>query len=376
MMASESWGMVIFSTPYLVAQLIIIKYDGNVPPTAVVLRQVLNGMTQNQWDVLARYPASFEPTLMLSEGTGTLVPVTGPPFEITVLVPAAYRDIFNSDATAPGWTYFRKWRTVYKGHTVHLNAPDLANQGRIIAAASATESSIKNVSLLTPGAAAGDSQAIAMRYTVSPPYFDNILAQQDTNARQDIIKKGEYIQQRLWNKVVIWNEGEDVRGIHRAANAAVNGINVPYPAANLIKRDGFDLNLGWFVENIRGLSALAEIHIKHRVAHEFNCPGTSPWQVFARPCPPADQGALNLYFALSSLLPHAYDSAFNDAGLLSSIITKCIGSVAAPALRSALSAGAGLIHSLVDRGISSVDRKLQKYSTMTGSTEYGDRGYT
>lgn len=375
-LVSNDWSAIIFSTPYLLSQLIIVRYDGNTPPTQSVLRDVLNGMTLNEWDVQARYPAFFTPTQMLPLSGGVLVPVTGPPFDISVLVPAALRDNFDSSTNAPGWTYFRKWRTVSKGHTVHLNAPDLANEGRVISAASATESSIKNVVLQGGGAAGGANQAVALRYTVSPPYADNVLAQQDTNSRQDVIKKGEYVQQRLWNKVQVWNEAEDVRGIFRVSDAAINGFNVVVPTNAMIKRDGFDMNLGWFVENIRGLSPAAEIHIKHRVKLEFNVPGSSPWAPFARACPPEDEGALNLYYCLSPKLPHAYDSAFNDWGLLSGIITRCISQIGVPLLRQAVGQGSRLIHSMIDAGMDQVDRNLAKYSTMTGATGYGDRGYT
>lgn len=372
---STEWGMIIFSTPYLVSQLIIIRYDGSVPPSELVLRQVLNGMSILQWDVDARYPSFFTPSTMLPPTTGASIPITGPSFDISVLVPAALRDNFNSDASAPGWTYFRKWRTVSKGHTVHLNAPDLSNEGRVISAASATESSIKNVSVQGGSAAAGAIQQVAMRFTVSPPYADNVLAQQDTNSRQDVVKKGEYIQQRLWNKVQVWNEAEDVRGIFRVEDSAVVGFNAVLPDTSLIKRDGFDMNLGWFVENIRGLSPSAEIHIKHRVKLEFNVPGSSPWAPFSKPALTEDEGALNLYYCLSAKLPHAYDSAFNDWGLLAGIITRCISQIGVPLLRSAAGQGARLIHSLVDQGMRKVDSNLAKYSSMTGQTGYGDRGY-
>jgi hypothetical protein len=373
---TDTWGCVIFSTPYLMNQLIVLRYDGLVPPADSVVRQVINGMTRAVWDDDARYPSFFRPTVMLPESTGVLVPVTGSPFDISILVPAAMRQSFNGTVDAPGWSYFRKWRTMSKGHTVHLNAPDLSNEGRIISAASATESAIKTLSIRGGNEAAGAIQDIALRFTVSPPYIDSILAQQDTNSRQDVVKKGEYIQQRLWNKVQVWNEAEDVRGIYRAENAAVNGFNLVLPSLDMVKRDGFDMNLGWFVENVRGMNLNAQIHIKHRVKLEFNVPGSSPWAPFSRSPAPLDIGALNLYYCLATKLPHAYDSAFNDWGLLSGIITNCIGRLATPMLRAAAGKGAGLIHNLIDVGMRRVDTSLAKYSTMTGQTGYGDRGYT
>lgn len=368
---TTEWSNLTFSTPYLMSQQIYVRFAGTTPPDPENLRQAINGITNTNWDTAARYPNFFAPTTQLTNN-GTLVAYTDVPFEISNLVPSALRGILNSFETAPGWLYFRKWRTVSKGHTMHLNAPDLANEGRDIAAATATESSVKTIGMLS---GSPNNTSLAVRYTVTPPYIDSVLAQQDVQARQDVIKKGVYAQQRHWNRAIIWNEAEDVRPIFRAPSAAFAGFQVALPSTDFIKRDGFDLNLGWIVHNTRGLNPMAELHIKHRVKIEFSVPGTSPWAPFTRSAPEEDDGAMNLYYSLSSKLPHLFDSSFNDWGFLANILAKCISKVSSPALRRAMQVGGSMIHDLVDQGIAKADSALAKYGSYTGQTGYGDRTF-
>lgn len=365
---SKNWSAVIFSTPYLMSQLIIIRFDTADIPIQANVRDAVNAMTYAEWDASA-YPSWHEPVMASNLIDGEVVEYDGPRFEITHLKPAAL-SAFSSLPTSSGWTYFRKWRTVYKGHTMHLNAPDLANQGRIISASTATESSIKNLGdqydadLVNP--------IVAARYSVTPPFADNILAMQDVDARQDIFKKGSYSIQRHWNEAIIWNEAEDVRPIIRVSTSASTGLRYAVPDSSYFKVDGFDLNLGWIVDHVRGISSQAEIHIKHRVGISFSVPGTSPWAPFMTPCVPKDEGALNLYRELSSRLPHNYDSSFNDMGFLSGAINSVLGMFKGP-LRSAIKMGAGFLHGLIGKGENYANSKVDKMSATT--SEYGDRGF-
>lgn len=365
----NAWSCIVFSTPYLVSQLIIIRFSTVNVPSAENLQRCLNAMSVVDTNS-AYYPNFFRPTQILLGGL--LSPYTGPPFEILILRPAAL-SAFNSGITAAGWTYFRKWRTVYKGHTIHHNAPDLSNEGRIITAATATESSTKN--LLDNDT---DTEVNA-RFSVSPPFADNVLAMQDVNSRQDIVKKGAYAMQRHWNSSIIWNEAEDVRAIFRVATSAANNVGPDFsvPNSNYLKVDGFDLNLGWIVENIRGINMKAEIHIKHRCGVSFNVPGTSPWAPFMCPPPSEDSGSMKLYHVLSAQIPHSFDSSFNDWGFLGGILDRVVGGLA-PLLGGALQGLTGMIHGLVDRGSNRLREALPMslHGTYSGGQQYGDRSYS
>jgi hypothetical protein len=369
----EGWGCVIYDTPYFASQLIIFRYlTVSGIPSQDDIRLTVNAITNVQWDTSARYPNFFRPTEQISLA-GVITPYTGPPFEITNLVPAALQGRFGSQTGAanPGWAEIRKWRYGYKGHTCHLNAPDLANEGRIIQSLTSTESSVKTIGL--PPSASNLNTSIACRFTVSPPFEDNILAMQDTQARQDIFKKGSYAVQRSWNKVMVWNEAEDVRPIIRVPDAATIGVNFQLPEVAALKVDGFDMNMGWIVENIRGLNYAAEVHIKFRSCLLVSVVGSSPWAAFMVDAPEEDTGATNLLYKLATLLPHTYEACFNDMGFLGGIISKVLGTVTG-ALPKVLGLGAKFLHGLVDKGEAYANNQLQKYSSYGGPGEYGDRG--
>jgi hypothetical protein len=362
------WTCVIFSTPYFMSQLIIIRFPENAPPNTTQLRGAINAMTAAEWSS-AFYPSFYFPSSFLND-LGFVTAYDGPPFELTVLRPASFNN-FSALNTSSGWSYFRKWRTTYKGHTVHLNAPALANQGRVISAATATESSVKNI--LNQGVVANINDVTAARYSVTPPFQDNILAMTDTQAYQDLAKKGVYCIHRHWNKAIIWNEAEDVRPIWRAASAAQTDISVSVPNLDYLKFDGFDLNLGWVVDQFRGLSTQASLHIKHRVGIEVNVPGTSPWAPFLQSSLLEDDGAWNLYFHLSTTLPHAYESSYNDMGFLTNILGKAINLFSGP-LKGAIKVGANVLRGFIGTGEEYLNDKVGSTARQQRAA-YGDRGF-
>lgn len=371
---NESWSLVIYTTPYLEAPIIMIRFLADSVPTLANVRNVINAMLTTEWNDSVYPLYHTAATVINNDGTG-LIAYTGAPFDVTHLRPSALSSL-GPEPNAAGWSWFRKFRTVYKGHTIHLNAPDLANEGRIISASSATESSVKNLRVGAASPTVNTDGTVAARYTVTPPFADNVLAIQDTNSRQDVIKKGSYGVQRGWNEPV-WNEAEDVRPIWRAPEASSGnpGNNTVIPANSLLKLDGFDMNLGWTVDHIRGINYMGEIHVKHRQGIEFNVPGTSPWAPFMKPAPVADEGAMNLLRQLSSLLPHFYDSSFNDMGILGGLLSRLINGVGQPVLQHAISTGASFVRGLLGRAENAAQNRLSKYTSQVGNQGYGDRSY-
>jgi hypothetical protein len=369
LMESELATIVVFSTPYFHVHYIVVRFFDSGPNDSQ-LRDCINALTSLQQDTLARYPNWFSPTSVFAPGGLTLTPYTGPPFEITFCVPAALQTFTSSivpGSQSNSWSWFRKFRFVGKGATMHLNAPGLANQGRVISAATSTESSVKNLQIT------GGIAPIAARYTVSPPFQDNILAMQDANAHQDLAKKGEYTIQRHCNDSIIWNEAEDVRAIWRVSSSASAGTiaeNSIITNTGFAKIDGFDMNLGWIVQHVRGLSQSAALHVKSRSMISVNVPGTSPWSPALKAVLTKDAPALVLYRELSSKLPHSFVSDYNDWGLLSKTITSTIAKVAAPLARSGLKSGFNVLNGFIDRieGVESI-----AFNSSRGG--YGDRRF-
>jgi hypothetical protein len=230
---------------------------------------------------------------------------------------------------------------------------------------------VKNVVLTTGGAI--PNQAIAARFTVSPPFADNILAMQDANAHQDLAKKGEYTIQRHANDTIVWNEAEDVRPIWRVASALTTGTTqAVMPNNGFQKVDGFDMNMGWIVQNIRGISQQASIHLKTRSCIVATVPGTSPWAPIMKPIITKDQPALVLYKELSAKLPHSFVSDYNDWGLLSKTILSCITRIAAPLARSGLRAGYASLNNVLNQYAGPADP--MPFNASRGG--YGNRGFS
>lgn len=378
---NDTWGIIIFDTPYLVAQQIMVRY-GAVAPSEASVRQYLNGISQVRppW-----FPLWLRPTVQCVENfinrnhpTVNFPVNTLADFEVSFMRPATLTT-FGLTPDAPGWATIRKFRCAKKGRTLHLNAPATATQGRVVSAQIGTESSAK-ILMQNPDATVGDVQtAYPARFTVTPPFQFNTLAQQDLNARQDVIKKGSYDMQRHWGGAILWNEVEDVRPIWRAniSNLAatwripsgyINELGVNVNTQELMKYDGFDVNLGWVVTHIDGLSNQATIHMKCRSTWELNVPGTSPWAGMKKaPCA-SDPGALCLEKLIGPTIPHSYEAQYNDIGLLADMLGKLIPAVGNVALK-----GLGSIFLGRNRGSRGNNQSIQ--DPYSGPGLYGDSGF-
>nr|WPR18160.1 MAG: peptidase A21 family protein [Crogonang virus 37] len=382
-----TWGLMIYDTPYLLAQQILIRYDDAVgPPTQVQVRQYLNGLDQSEANGPTLYPSWYRPVRYLEEfiqpnGVGRLAfRYEKAPFEVSVLKPAVFGS-FNFSADAPGWRTIRKFRFVSKGRTLHLNAPATATQGRMVSGQVGTESSAKIITIDPDAMEFPIQDVLPARFTVSPPADFNILPQQDLNCRQDIIKTGSYDMQRHWNGSHMWNEVEDVRPIFRADSGNLTAnfhMASQYQDAQggtsfsnqTLKYDGFDVSLGWTVTHIDGMSSVASVHMKHRSYWEVNVPGDSPWAANKQaPCP-HDAGALSLEKQIAPCIPHSFEAKFNDAGLLGMLI-RGVTSVGKSLLGGAVS---GAMQSLSNRA-GAYGRKVVIDDPYSGRSIYGESGF-
>lgn len=376
----ETWGCILFDTPYFVSQQIMIRYrDSLGPPSQASVREYLNGLSVAQWGNTL-YPQWFRPQRRMVEDFTNINHPTleavmeDAEWEVSTLRPAVLSQ-FSVSPNASGWATIRKFRNVAKGRTIHLNAPATATQGRVVSGQIGTESSPK-ILMQDPDPGADDVQTpYPARFTVSPPFAFNTLPQQDLNCRQDIIKTGSYDMQRHWNGAHMWNEVEDVRPIWRANAgnlAAVWRMPITVPTvgagplntASLMKYDGFDVSLGWTVTHIDGMSGAASVHMKHRSVWEVNVPGSSPWAANkTAPCP-HDAGALSLEKQLAPAIPHSFEAKYNDMGLLAAIL-KGVTSVGKQVL---IRGASSMLNSYVGR-MNVID------DPYPGRNLYGDNGF-
>lgn len=374
--ATDTWGLILFDTPYFVTQQVFVRYlDSIGPPDQQVLREFLNGMVRTE-TVSAYYPGWFRPLRRAAEiivGFHSELQFVYAPasFEVSLLRPSVLSE-FSPFPRANGWGFIRKFRFVGKGRTIHLNAPATATQGRVVSGQLGTESSPK-ILMQDTDPVNLMQRAYPVRFTVTPPFGFNNLPQQDLNARQDIIKTGSYDMQRHWNGSHIWNEVEDVRPIWRAPAGDLIGnwrlpityidsVGLPQNTDALMKYDGFDVSLGWTVTHIDGLSSQASIHMKHRSMWEVNVPGTSPWAANKMaPCL-HDPGALSLEKQLAPCVPHSFEAKYNDMGLLAGLL-RGVCSVAR-------TGAAGMLGAIASRY--SVPRRTVIDDPYTGNSLYGE----
>jgi hypothetical protein len=334
--SDELWNLILYDTPYLVYEGIFIRYLSSGPaPSALQVRMAVNGMRRAEVNN-ATYPQWYRPVRYMETDTSNLnyptirlIRNNNIRFEISFFRPAVLAN-FNSSPAAIGWAEVRKYRFVAKGRTLHLNAPATGTQGRVVSGQLGTESSVKTL-IQTPNTDSPVSIPWPCRFSVSPPFDFNILAQQDLNARQDIIKTGSYDMQRHWNSSIDWNEVEDVRPIFRAEASNLIGAFVcpptflnendeESPFGELLKYDGFDLNSGWVVSHVSGMSKLATVHVKYRAYWELNVPGNTSWSGMKKaPCI-SDAGALEAEKQIGACIPHSFEAIYNDRGLLADIL--------------------------------------------------------
>ena len=146
---NETWGLIVFDTPYFIAQQIMVRYRDSVgPPSQTLLREYLNGISRVRVNGSYWYPSWHTP------GRRAIEDLTDPNypaisfvlqnanFQVTFLRPSVL-SAFSFDPDAEGWSYIRKFRFVAKGRTLHLNAPATATQGRVVSGQVGTESSPK-----------------------------------------------------------------------------------------------------------------------------------------------------------------------------------------------------------------------------------------
>lgn len=363
----RTWDVVIFGTPYLVSQLIMIRFLTGSVPTPDELRGTVNALTSTQWDTVCRYPNWHRPASIVSNA-GVSGAYSGTDFQISTLVPTGMSS-FNSQQTGAHWDSFRKWRFLSAGFTTHLNAPSVANQGRTIVAHTATESALGNINITQ--VAADINITPNVRMTVTPPFNDINLALQDTQCYQDITKIGSYAISRGWNETILWNEARDVRPIYRVPASNMSETSFALANTTFLKYDGFDPGKEWIVSYHRGLSQDASLHVKYRSFVELNVPGTSVYAPFMHSATPEDKASLLLVAKLQAELPHTYNAAYNDWNLLAGLIKTCTQRIINPFLRGALTTSTKFIHNLVDSGSKKIHDKLRQYDAYDGEGTYG-----
>lgn len=339
----------------------------------------------------------------------------------TVFATCSMRDADSSHAEA--WTHFNtaladnvvdavtawsrsgleRWRLIYYGVTVYLDAPATASQGSIVAAQYAVRPVLHSASTV----GWYDAQEDRLRERILPghrlcryqerdcPTYSTL--HQMPNAYAGLALDGCYMPLKLdashaewhdqsdyvmeissWQAARSLDTGAETLTIPQASGSNAVGPYAPWAQCYLDSLVSFQgqphylpmqSNLGTIA--LAGLSLDATVRVVYRVGIEAMAqPGTG-YAPFMKTAPGFDAVAVDTYFRIARELKDAYPAEYNDFGKLWTVIKSVASKVAPFVLPFMGPAGpivkgvAGLVGGAIDKAI---ERKKAKSSAAPGRT--------
>lgn len=290
----------------------------------------------------------------------------------------------NFDVLGSGTQFqndFNRYRTLYAGHTVHFDAPALADQGRVVVAqlpsvwtlSEGTASLIDAVpptNINVPGVVTragtlewGQGSQLGptgLNQSKNVPTYSNLL-QSATASGSWRAKDGLYIPLRFQDPALAYTDSNAATyalnhpwapGVNAAMQPAPVGLvqYFPYPVTNRMMRAGGAC--------FKGMSPSATLSITSRFAFEIQpVPGSGFNAMLSPSCPPLDE-AVQKYFQVRHRLADAYPANYNDknmlqgiingiGGILGTVLPPGMGRGLAKALTPLASQAAGAIYDVV-----------------------------
>jgi len=287
-----------------------------------------------------------------------------------------------------------RWRLLYYGVTVYLDAPATASQGSIVAAQYAVRHQLHSLTateynaLPEPYTTSYLCKYLGCRYQASdcPPYE---TLHQMPNAYAGMALDGCYLPLKLDASHAEWHDARDfvVDISNWTGTAGTANLNYdvaggpttigPYAPWSMARFDTVDR--AWYPDKhllpmqsnlatiaLAGLSLSATVRVVYRVGIEVMAqPGTA-MAPFMKMAPGFDSVAVDTYFRIARELKDAYPAEYNDFGKLWSVIKSVASKVApivlplmgpaAPVIRAA----AGAIAPLVDKAVAKRAAKKEK----------------
>ena len=271
-----------------------------------------------------------------------------------------------------------RWRLLYYGVTVYLDAPATASQGSIVAAQYAVRHNLYSPSFPT-SSGLNVCQYLGCRYQASDtPAYETL--HQMPNAYAGLALDGCYLPLKLDGSHAEWHDARDIVGdgsnwqtssgtanlmVPMEAGITTIGPYAPWPHmwydefVGAWRRDRHLLPMQANLATIAlaGLSLQATVRIVYRVGVEVMAqPGTA-MAPFMKMAPGFDAVAVDSYFRIARELKDAYPAEYNDSGKLWNVI-KSVASKVAPVVLPFLGpvgplvkAAAGVIAPVVDRAV-------------------------
>jgi len=297
----------------------------------------------------------------------------------------------SAQAAVNNWssTGLERWRLLYYGVTVYLDAPATASQGSIVAAQYAVKAQLYSLTDATHAAEPPNgNECVLCRYlgcrfqAADCPSYE--MLHQMPNAYAGLALDGCYLPLKLDASHAEWHDPSDFvvdisswtgvsPGIsyNHAAGVTTIGPYAPWPQATFNEGSwGVSKHLMPLQSNLAsialaGLSLDATVRVVYRVGIEAMAqPGTS-MAPFMKMAPGFDAVAVDTYFRIARELKDAYPAEYNDWGKLWNVIKSVASKVAPIALPlmgpfgPIAKAAAGVVAPLIDKAIEKREKKKE-----------------
>lgn len=189
------------------------------------------------------------------------------------------------------------------------------------------------------------------RYTITPDFAFSALQQADDKSYTANYIEGVFSRQAYGKGHLDYTSTREWRPLVRSGTS--NSIKVTQVG---IKYDLVDLSGKWHIDYCANIDPEASFALVYGTHYQFCAETDQPFQLFKKPPPELDDGALQLAKCLQVALPHSYPAKFNDGGILPSLL-KSLVSVGRKAIPGVVRALTGSIATSI-REVGTSDRLI------------------
>lgn len=237
---------------------------------------------------------------------------------------------------------FGRTRAMYNGITVHLDAPTLADQGRLVAAQlpfETKEGQVTGAYLHVTDSQPGTSvrSLTPQQVFVFPedfPYNESSLFQATPGAVVWEAREGVYMPMRFKEPVHLFEadrlETFFATKTSGGSTTVLQGVAEGVDTVTRMLTVGVPNNMLAGVILVRGIDKRANLNVKTRLGLESLVEGPTPVAPFQHASPVLDRTAIDTVTRLSQASPMAYPAEYNDFGAILGVIKNVLTNIVKP----------------------------------------------
>jgi len=224
---------------------------------------------------------------------------------------------------------YGRTRAMYRGVTVHLDAPALYDQGRIVAGQLALENKEGSVNgcYVTAGGTARLHAVSALNIVQLPqnlPLTEDDLFQATPGAVVWEAREGIYMPLRFRDPTHLFSSAQEETILTIYQPGGIESLLTP---ATPPKQIGLVMPVNFLsgLILIRGIDARANINVKHRIGLEQLVEYASVVAPFQHASPMLDPVAIDRVTQCSQASPMAFEAKYNDLGAIKNVLMSILG---------------------------------------------------